>query len=163
MNESMNQNKSQPDRATDRLAIRTERWLRQLPGRRAPSTLAPRVLAELARRARLAWYRRPWTDWPEHYRWFSLIVLATAVAGGTRLLETGSQVAVAKAPSRFSAVAEVPLYLEVAESGTRVLLGLAYSLPTLWWWTALGLIAGILAAALGLGAAAWRLVRSSIH
>ena len=163
MNHQETQKTAQRERGIDLPAIRTDRWLRQLPGRRAPTTLVPRVLAELARRAQLAWYRRPWTDWPEVMRWLSMLALGTAVSGAIRLCETGSQVAAAKAPPVFAAVGEVPLYLQVAESTGRAILGMVHSMPQMWLLTVVALLGAVVAGTIGLGTAAWRLARSSTH
>ncbi|HVY68680.1 MAG TPA: hypothetical protein VHH73_02060 [Verrucomicrobiae bacterium] len=56
------------------------RELRQLPPRRAPRTLAPRVRAALEARARLPWWRRAWTGWPLGMQVFSG-VLALLLVG----------------------------------------------------------------------------------
>jgi uncharacterized membrane protein len=40
------------------------RQLRQLPDLRAPQTLAPRVMAAIQAKARLAWWRQPFWSWP---------------------------------------------------------------------------------------------------
>src|SRR5262245_8712188 len=46
------------------LEARVDRVLKGLPELDAPRTLMPRVLASLARRAALPWYRQPWQMWP---------------------------------------------------------------------------------------------------
>jgi len=144
---------------TDLLAERAHRMLRQLPARRAPATLAPRVMAELARRAKLIWYRRPWTDWPELMRWLSTFLLAGIVAGTLRLIEGGWSAT--KASPSLAGVEDVPAFLSAAETCTRSLLTVAQSLPSTWWLVG-GSAFGIIAlGTLGLGTAAWRLVRSS--
>lgn len=38
--------------------------LRQLPLRKAPSTLVPRVMAAIQARRQLPWYKRTWWTWP---------------------------------------------------------------------------------------------------
>ncbi len=42
--------------------------LRSLPTPRAPRTLAPRVMAALAVRSALPWYRRTWFEWPRGWQ-----------------------------------------------------------------------------------------------
>jgi len=143
------------------LARRTHRLLRQIPGRHAPSTLAPRVLAELARRAQLAWYRRPWTDWPEVLRWFSTLLLAGVVAGVLRLVEGGW--ASSKASPTLTAVETVPVFLEAAETSGRALIGIIDAVPLTWWLVGGSGLLAITTGALGLGTAAWRIARSSNH
>lgn len=147
--------------AADALADRAHRVLRQLPGRRAPSTLAPRVISELARRAQLVWYKQPWTDWPESLRWLSTLLLAGVVAGGLRLIEGGWTAT--KTLPVLTAVHDLPVFLNAAETSMRSILSLLQALPPTWW-MAVGCTLGILVAGtLGLGTAALRLVRSSTH
>ena len=38
--------------------------LKALPPLKAPSSLAPNVMAILAARARIPWWQRAWWDWP---------------------------------------------------------------------------------------------------
>jgi len=47
-----------------KLELELARELRSLPDLPAPATLAPRVLAAIARQANPRWYRRPWPAWP---------------------------------------------------------------------------------------------------
>lgn len=58
-----------------------DRELKALPPHRAPATLAPRVLAALARRAPRPWYRRAWQTWPWPLQVTSLAVLCAAFTG----------------------------------------------------------------------------------
>ena len=78
--------------ATEDLQRLLDRALRDLPARRAPRTLAARVLRELERRAALPWWRRSFTHWPLPARaaflllcgaliWLAFTGGATAVAG----------------------------------------------------------------------------------
>jgi hypothetical protein len=55
--------------------------LRALPPRRAPAALAPRVLAVLAARRRVPWYRRAWSEWPAALQ-AAFFVFATGLVGG---------------------------------------------------------------------------------
>jgi hypothetical protein len=48
----------------DRLEQLIELTLREQPPRRAPASLESRVLAELARRAALPWWRKSYSYWP---------------------------------------------------------------------------------------------------
>jgi hypothetical protein len=58
-----------------RLESEIDRQLKSLPELVAPSTLAPRVMAVIARRAKLAWYRQSWPAWPVPVRIFALVTL----------------------------------------------------------------------------------------
>lgn len=46
------------------LESRVSCWLDRLPEPKAPSSLVPRVMAELDRMATRSWYQRPWRSWP---------------------------------------------------------------------------------------------------
>ena len=54
-----------------------DRELKGLPELTAPETLSRRVMASLARRASVPWYRSPWQNWPAHLRIpaFALLVV----------------------------------------------------------------------------------------
>jgi hypothetical protein len=57
-----------------------DRELKSLPPLAAPDSLLPRVLAALAARAALPWYRRAWQTWPRGGQIVSLAALAAACA-----------------------------------------------------------------------------------
>jgi len=133
--------------------------LRQLPERRAPASLTPRILAEIARRSHLVWYRRPWTDWPELLRWLSTLVLAGTVAGALRLLEGGWDNS--KSTPVLAAVQDVPVYFEAAESSGRALVSVVHALPSTWLLVGGFTLIAALAGTLGLGTAVWRLAKSA--
>jgi len=57
-----------------RLEAEIERQLKSLPELVAPQSLAPRVMALLARRASLPWYRQSWPAWPVPVRVFALLI-----------------------------------------------------------------------------------------
>lgn len=63
-----------------------DRQLRQLPDRPAPASLAPRVLAAVAARARRPWYRQPWFAWPRGAQVLALLVLSGALGSLTYAL-----------------------------------------------------------------------------
>lgn len=147
------------DFGRDSLAKPVHHLLRQLPGRRAPASLAPRILAEIARRSRLVWYRRPWTDWPELLRWLSSLLLAGTVAGVLRLLESGWDNS--KSTPALAAVHDVPVYFEAAGNGGRALLSAVHALPSTWLLVGGFTLVAVLAGTLGLSTAAWRLAKSA--
>jgi hypothetical protein len=65
-----------------------QRELAKLPEREAPTTLIPRVLAEIQARARKHWWQRPWTHWPRSLQLVSLpfmIASAGAAVAGVSL------------------------------------------------------------------------------
>jgi hypothetical protein len=67
-----------------------ERWatdaLRQLPQRKAPASLAPRILAAVARAEARPWYMRPWSEWPDHFRWMTVLVVGALLAAALQAL-----------------------------------------------------------------------------
>jgi hypothetical protein len=72
-----------------RLETEIERELKALPELNAPSTLAPRVMEAILRRAGVAWYRQSWQLWPAPLRSLSLtatVLLVGAVCLGLWLL-----------------------------------------------------------------------------
>lgn len=64
----------------DELERLIDRELGALPPPRAPRTLLPRILAAVAARPVLPWYRRGWTAWPLAWQLVALVV-AVAVSG----------------------------------------------------------------------------------
>jgi hypothetical protein len=66
--------------------------LKSLPPLTAPASLAPRVMALLAERARLPWWRRAWWEWPLTAKAAFLVigvVLAGAAGSGGIILDQG--------------------------------------------------------------------------
>ena len=134
------------------------RELRALPLRPAPRTLEARVLAEIERRATVAWYHRSWSYWPAPVR-AAFLVLGTAFAA----------VAVA-AFYRLSqgAAAETVLHdvatgfgwltrLVAAVSWTfNIIQQLVAAIPPLWLYGGLAVIGSLYAVFVGVGAAAYR-------
>ena len=56
------------------------RELKELPPLKAPSSLAPNVMAILAARSRVPWWQRAWWDWPVAAK-AAFVVVALMVAG----------------------------------------------------------------------------------
>ena len=56
------------------LEAEIDRQLKALPELLAPRSLAPRVMAALARRDSLPWYRQSWPAWPVPVRVFALVI-----------------------------------------------------------------------------------------
>jgi hypothetical protein len=64
----------------DRLEASIHRVLRGLPDRKAPAGLEARVLAEIATRASLPWWRRSFAHWPASVRAGFFVVSGLAAA-----------------------------------------------------------------------------------
>lgn len=136
-----------------------DRQLRQLPDRPAPTSLAPRVLAAVAARARRPWYRQPWFAWPQWAQVVSLLVLSGALGALTYALLHGEDFATAETLAAQFAVWWAPV--EAVRAAVHTL-GAALSLlarqvsGTVW--LALGGLAGLMyAACLALGTVLYRL------
>ena len=64
-----------------KLTSRIHRELRQLPPRKAPPTLMPRVLAAIEAQAHQPWWKKSWANWPGWMRvLFLAVTLPTVVA-----------------------------------------------------------------------------------
>lgn len=128
--------------------------LRDLPARRAPRVLEQRVLAELARRAALPWWRQSFTHWPVAMRGVFLVAsaaLATALVWALAGLDTTRVIDAFAADFAWIATAR-----GVAESivnfGAMIVRGLS---PVWLYGGAIAFIA-LYAALFGLGTAAYR-------
>jgi hypothetical protein len=64
-----------------KLEIEIDRQLKALPELEAPNGLVPQVMAALARRQALPWYRQSWSHWPVAFRWSSLAALLALFGG----------------------------------------------------------------------------------
>lgn len=138
----------------DPLTQWTDRALKQLPARRAPSGFAPRVLTAIQQRAALPWYQRPWLRWPRTLQAISA-------------LGTGGLFGVAIWGVTLAQAAANPLVSEVKREAFSVLnifsavlqalsLG-ATRIPMPVWGAALGMVAVAWVSCLALGTACWRL------
>ena len=159
-------NDPRPNRTEgDPLATWADRTLRQLPARRAPSTLAPRVLAWLARQQTLPWYQRPWFRWPRHFQLLS-VVLGAAIAGAVIwfLLPHADAVSLAsakQAAEQFQPVRDVATTAGIFTTLGNALLLVVKSLNGWLLATLLGAFAVAWSTTLGLGTACWRLAAGS--
>ena len=134
------------------------RELRALPLRRAPRTLESRVMAALEHQAAIAWYHKSWNYWPAAIR-AAFLAVATGVTGavvtgfylGVSGVDTSGMAA--QAGERLGLFTK--LYHTagwIIDFGARVL----DSIPPLWLYGGLALIAALYATFFGLGAAAYR-------
>ena len=144
------------------------RTLRELPLRRAPRSLEQRVLAEIERRAALPWWQRSFAHWPAVAR-AGFVVLC---AGLVRLvLASGGLMTAGFAPTEFTnAVAQQFSWMESGLVIVHALAGfceiMSRNIPALWLYVGLVFFASMYAALFGLGAAAYKAIRtqhSSFH
>jgi hypothetical protein len=137
--------------------------LRSLPNRRAPGTLEARVLAEIERRATVAWYHRSWAFWPAPVRALFLAV-ASGFSGAAVLafflVSHGFDVgAVAQEiGSRFTWLTSCVGAAEWIVDFTGRMLG---SIPPFWLYGGLAFIGALYLAFFGLGATAYRMLYRS--
>ena len=143
------------------LESHVESAVKYLHDRRAPRSLETRVLAEIQRRAALPWWRKSYADWP------------TPVRAGFFL---GSAVAAALAVLSFSRLALPASVAETLQTRTSSLAALGsagdalvrlashflQSVPSLWLYGSVAAFAGCYLCLVGLGAAAYKTLRSSL-
>lgn len=154
-------NKSNPERAMnphdeqslERLVHQT---LRALPPRRAPRSLEQRVLAAIAERAALPWWRKGFAYWPIAPR-IAFLAVATAVVFGLFRLLTGVEVGAALA-SLVPQLAWTDTIASLVRATQDFFQGFVGGIPPLWLYGGLVAIASLYAALFGLGATAYRLL-----
>ena len=154
-------NPAPPD--PDPLEPLIHRTLRALPDRPAPRSLESRVLAEIARRAALPWWRKSFAHWPLGAR----AVFLVALAGVVKLVLLGAVWAMAGFDvAQFrEAFATQFTWMEAGLTVMRAIADsceiIGRSIPPLWLYGAVAVVAGTYAALFGLGAAAYKALRSS--
>lgn len=152
--------KSSREAHLERLVHQT---LRELPPRRAPRALEERVLAEVARRAALPWWRKSFLHWPLAARALfvvaALFVAKLAISGAVWVFS-----GLDMAQYRVLFATELG-WLESARTvGHAISTSLdviGRNIPSLWLYGAVAFCAAAYAAVFGLGAAAYRALRGS--
>ena len=139
----------------ERLVHRT---LRELPSRRAPRTLEQRVLAEVARRAALPWWRKSFAHWPIGARAGFLILCIGVVK---LALMFGAWMMAGFDSTRFKeSFAQAYSWLESGLAIAHAITGffeiMFRNIPPLWLYGGLGFFALMYLAFFGLGAAAYK-------
>lgn len=136
--------------------------VRELPARRAPSSLEQRVQAEIARRAALPWWRKSFVHWPIAMR-AAFVVICASVAGlaytvvawataGVHLAE----IKAAFAPE-FRSVEVASRFVKALADFATVVFG---AIPPLWLYAGLAVIVACYVTLFGVGAAAYRTLHS---
>jgi hypothetical protein len=132
--------------------------LREVPPRRAPATLEERVMAEIARRAALPWWKQSFAHWPMAAR-----VAFVLVSGG--VIKVAMMVVVfvmgGLDPAQFrQAFAPEFARLEAIAGAGRALADFAVLLlnhiPPLWLYGGIAAVVSLYVAFFGLGAVAYR-------
>jgi hypothetical protein len=154
----MNQNESR-----DELERLMEEAMKDLPLRRAPSTLEARVLGELARRAALPWWRRSFGHWPL----FARVLFVVICAGLIRLAFMEGAVAVAGVHSLHeSGVLPLSWVRDVgvlAAAAGNLMALLARTAPPSWVYEGIAVCAVLYAVLFGLSAAVYRTLFLQTH
>jgi hypothetical protein len=152
---------SDPRKHDEPLAAWTDHALKQLPARPAPATLAPRILAALARRRALPWYRTPWFNWPRHFQVLSAVLAAAVVGVGLWLILPHTDAVTLASAKQAAGNLEIvrPVSVTASILGT---LGNAFLLvvKSLNTWVLAGLLGAfalVWSTTLGLGTACWRM------
>jgi len=145
---------------------RLERLMAQVlagqPPRRAPATLGDRVMAELARRAALPWWRRGFSDWPLGARVALvlalglLLALVLALAGrATEGVGATLSADVAGTVDGWSAA------LHALGSVAGEIAGLLRrAVPTAWLYGCAAMVAALYVSFVGLGAATYKVLQA---
>jgi hypothetical protein len=136
------------DKPDLQLERQVHRSLRQLPQRRAPSSLENRVWSELARLASLPWWRRSFLHWPLAAR-ASFFVLSAGLCALTFL---GS----ARLFAGFGSAKRLAESLTWLSTAAEALASLLRVVPSIWIYEALAAAALLYALLFALGAAAYR-------
>jgi hypothetical protein len=138
------------------------RALRELPARPAPRSLEQRVLAELARRSALPWWRQSYVHWPMPARVLFLLA-SVGVAAGV-FLAMGWAMAGFDGAQFQQALARPMVWWEGGQTLVSAISGtgeiLLRSIPSLWLYGGLAFFATMYATLFGLGAAAYKVLRA---
>ncbi len=130
--------------------------LRSLPDRRAPHTLEARVLAALAARVALPWWRQAFTAWPLAARAVFVMISTAAAAGLVFVVMSGSNGLPTVAPTL--ARLQAP-FIELNALGAAIsdfCGAMMRSIPPLWLYGSIAVVATLYTALFGLSAAAYR-------
>jgi hypothetical protein len=123
------------------LEIEIDRELKALPQLSAPVTLLAKVMAAIAARLELPWYRRAWQTWPNNLRWSSLALLLISFGAicyaGWGISHTAVAPLSQEVSAKFAGVAALwgalndvlsVIYVSVRNLGTGTLIGICAAL-----------------------------------
>lgn len=143
-------------RYRDELEKLVDRALRSMPLERAPQALADRVLAQIARRAALPWWRKSFSSWPVAAR---LAFLAASV-GFVKLALDAAIWLVSPFESTTSPL-DLPPEMSWIQTVIAALAITFRSLPPTWLYGAIGLLAIAYATLFGVGATVYRTLHAA--
>lgn len=141
---------SDPDARLERLI---DQVLRDLPPRRAPRTLQMRVLAEIERRSRMAWWRNGFTYWPVTAR--LAVLMVSMVAASFVVTQVARVFAELASASWLTGVAQM---IERMQIIAGALISVADSIPSSVIWGVLALVTVMYVALFGISAFAYRVL-----
>ncbi len=132
--------------------------LRSLPERRAPRSLESRVMAAIAAREALPWWRQSYRAWPLAAR-VVFVVVSVGLAAGLMLATVGAMTDLRGSDvSRFFATPL--LWIEIARNAMASMASvgavIVRQIPTLWLYGGLAVFVAAYVAMFGIGAAAYR-------
>ncbi|MSU49566.1 MAG: hypothetical protein EXS37_10845 [Opitutus sp.] len=134
------------------------RTLRDLPPRRAPQSLEARVLAELARRAALPWWRKSFVNWPVPAR-AGFLVLSVGVVKLVLIAAVWVMAGFDTAQFR-DAFTQPFAWMETGLAVVNAISGFAdimlRNIPPLWLYGGIAIIASLYATLFGLGTVAYK-------
>ncbi len=130
--------------------------LRALPDRRAPHTLEARVLAAVAARMALPWWRQAFTAWPLAARAIFVLVSTAAAAGLVFAVMTGSDGLPTVAPALARLQAPFVQLNAIGAALSDFCGAVMRAIPPLWLYGSLAVMAMLYTALFGLSAAAYR-------
>jgi hypothetical protein len=134
------------------------RTLRELPPRRAPNTLAQRVLGELQRRAALPWWRKSFGHWPIAAR-AGFILFSAGIIRLALMLNGWVRAGVESAQYKET-VAQQFSWMDSTVAVFHAIGGffeiMFRNIPALWLYGGLAFFATMYLALFGLGAAAYK-------
>jgi len=146
----------------DKLERAIHRTLRTLPLRPAPRSLEQRVLAELARRAALPWWRQSFTHWPATARAAFLVVgigvVKLALMASVWIMSGFDSGQFRSAFGRQFAWMESGLAVGHALAACIEIV--LRNIPPLWFYGGVGFVVAMYVALFGLGAAAYKVIHA---
>ncbi|HZZ19554.1 MAG TPA: hypothetical protein VFE25_09300 [Opitutaceae bacterium] len=142
------------------MEARMNRALRGLPNRKAPSGLEARVMAEISRRAALPWWRKSFAHWPSAIR---VTFLGLSVVAATLLVAGVVRFGGSTNLRGFSGALENSrswLFLgrDLMDSAKERASSLVASVPAIWLYAGIALVATSYATLAAFGAATYRVL-----